>query len=193
MTSFKDRRGFVFLGTIRPDKSLPNSDAVLWFLQNVWPDVRRILGPSIDLTVVGDAEGVELPDGAANLGVHCLGTVENLEPVFNRHRVFIAPTRFSAGIPLKICTASALGLPTVASRHLAEQLEWIPEQDLLAPLTGDAKAFAEACIRLHEDETLWHRLRQGAMERVKKEFAQEPFQSTIRKTLVDLVGEWKTD
>lgn len=193
ITPFKDRCGFVFLGTIRPDKSMPNSDAVLWFIQNVWPDVRRILGPSIDLTVVGDAEGVELPNGAANLGVHCLGTVENLEPVFNRHRVFIAPTRFSAGIPLKICTASALGLPTVASRHLAEQLEWIPEQDLLAPLTGDAKAFAEACIRLHEDETLWHRLRQGALERVKKEFAQEPFQTTIRKTLVDLVGEWKTD
>jgi len=193
MTPFKERCGFIFLGTIRPDKSMPNSDAVLWFIQNVWPEVRRILGPIVDLTIVGDAEGVDLPGLNANLGIKCRGTVDDLQPIFDRHRVFIAPTRFSAGIPLKICTASALGLPTVASRHLAEQLEWIPDQDLLAPPTGDAKAFSEACIRLHEDEILWQRLREGALERVTKEFAQGPFQSTIRKTLIDLVGDWKTN
>src|SRR5207253_7021477 len=88
-------------------------------------------------------------------GVELLGAVEDLVPLYNRARVFIAPTRFSAGVPLKVYEAAAHGLPVVATDLLARQLGWEPGEDLLAAPASDPDAFASACARLHDDADLW--------------------------------------
>jgi glycosyltransferase involved in cell wall biosynthesis len=85
--------------------------------------------------------------------------------------VFIAPTRFAAGIPLKVLEAAANGVPAVVTPLLATQLAWTPGQELLT--ADDPQAFAEACARLFEDEALWTRIRRGALARVERDYAPE--------------------
>ena len=55
-------------------------------------------------------------------GVTCLGPVPDLTDEYARARVFIAPTRFAAGIPFKVHEALSYGLPVVGSRLISEQL-----------------------------------------------------------------------
>ena len=47
------------------------------------------------------------------------GRVDDLAPIYDQMRIFVAPTRFAAGIPLKLCEAAAQGIPIVATRLLA--------------------------------------------------------------------------
>ncbi len=75
--------------------------------------------------------------------------------------MFVAPTRFSAGVPLKVLEAAAYGLPVVATDLLREQLGWEAGKHLLASPASDADAFADHCVRLATDQALWRSLRAG--------------------------------
>jgi glycosyltransferase involved in cell wall biosynthesis len=107
---------------------------------------------------------------ALRAGAHLtsLGAVPDLSQVYSQARVFVAPTRFAAGIPLKVIEAAARGLPSVVTPLLAEQLGWRHEGEVLVAATPEA--FADQCMRLHEDEALWERLREGALRRVARDF-----------------------
>jgi glycosyltransferase involved in cell wall biosynthesis len=110
-----------------------------------------------------------------------LGTVADLGPLYDRARVFIAPTRFAAGIPYKVHHAAAHGLPTVVTGLLAEQLGWRDGHELLA--AGDARGFASACARVYRDEALWRTLRAGALARLETDCAWPPFAATVEEAL----------
>jgi len=184
---FAERSGFLFVGMLDTKKNPPNADAVAWFLKEIWPRIRARLGDGVEFyhggTITGDLLSA-LPGG----GWRALGNVADLEPVYNQCRVFIAPTRFSAGIPLKVCSAAARGVPCVVSAHLADQLGWRRDEEVLTAPTGDAEAFAEACVRLHTDEKLWQSIRERALVRMQAEFSPDAFRESIRQSLASVVN-----
>jgi glycosyltransferase involved in cell wall biosynthesis len=110
-----------------------------------------------------------------------MGMREDLAPWFEKARVMIAPTRFAAGIPLKVYQAAALGVPIVATTLVAEQAGWQPERELLA--ASDPTAFAEACVRLHRDKALWTSVRAAAIERCRRDCSPQQFRSSVRQIL----------
>jgi GT2 family glycosyltransferase len=174
---FSDRKGFLFVGRLL-EKSAPNYDGMRWFIQEVWPKLRDRLG-GVHLTVVG-----ALHEDASELyaaGVRLLGKVESLEPHYDEARVFIAPTRFAAGIPIKVMEASAEGLPVVATPLIADQLKWVDKEDIL--VGGDSEAFVEACVALYEDADLWSRVRHGALEQIQRGHSHTEFVKTLRAIL----------
>jgi len=101
--------------------------------------------------------------------------------VYNRARLFVAPTRFSAGIPLKICEAAAHGLPTVATSLAGRQLGWEHERELL--LADDPRSFANACTQLYTDPSLWNQLRANVLKRVGADFSPNAFSDQL-KTII---------
>jgi glycosyltransferase involved in cell wall biosynthesis len=114
--------------------------------------------------------------------VQIKGVVKDLAGLYDECRLFVAPTRFSAGVPLKIYEASAHGLPVVATTLAGSQLGWQDGEDLL--LANDKGAFANSCIRLYQDEDLWKRLRGNALKRVVDECSLELFSARL-KTIID--------
>jgi glycosyltransferase involved in cell wall biosynthesis len=119
-------------------------------------------------------------------GVEVHGAVEDLELWYNRCRVFVAPTRFSAGIPIKVLDAAAHGVPSVITDELARQLKWTPDQDMC--MAGDAsgsrsEAFIQQIERLYTDEAVWNRVRQGGLERIRKEHSFEAMRRGIQLAL----------
>ena len=97
------------------------------------------------------------------------------------HKYFIAPSRFAAGIPLKIVDAAAHGIPIVSTSLLGQQLGWTNGEELL--LADNAEDFAECCIKLYNDPELWQKLRDNALNRVMKDCSQESFDQTLKQIL----------
>jgi O-antigen biosynthesis protein len=105
------------------------------------------------------------------------GRLDDLKSVFNQARVFIAPTRFAAGIPHKVHEAAAFGLPCVTTSLLARQLGWRHGRELLA--ADDAHDFAGHCHALHEAETLWAAIRQRGREAVERDCSPTAFRAAV--------------
>ena len=158
----QDRRDFLLVGALHHD-IMPNVDALLWFIEQVMPKLDQLIGAKYRLYIAGTL-GSERLKRPLPLRVILLGRVDNLTDFYQRARVFIAPTRYAAGIPLKIYEAASRGLPSVATSLLASQLGWTAGSELL---TGDTpEAFAAECARLYLDDTLWLQIRQASLDRI---------------------------
>ena len=176
---FDARRGFLFVGALRDEHS-PNVDSLLWFAGNVLPLIEQDI-PDIDLAVAGHAAAPSLAS-IKRPNIHMKGRLESLDSLYRTSRVFIAPTRFAAGIPHKVHEAAAHGIPAVVTPLLARQLGWRHEREVLV---GDSPAsFAAQCLRLHRDADLWERLSAAGREAVARDCSEERFQNTLE----DLFG-----
>jgi glycosyltransferase involved in cell wall biosynthesis len=128
------------------------------------------------LTVAGS----NIPERLRRLarpGLLFLSDVDDLTELYERARLFVAPTRYAAGIPIKLLDAAAHGLPIVCSDLLAEQLGWHDGSELLA--APDSAGFAAATARVYSDEALWNALRAAALKRVVTEFNPDNFRETL--------------
>lgn len=177
--SFGERDGLLFVGALDEEDS-PNVDSVRWFVRKVLPLLRARLGADLSVEFAGATTLPAVLELAAP-GVRVLGQVDDLNELYDRARVFVAPTRFAAGIPFKVHHAAAHGLPVVATSLLAGQLGWQSGRELLA--ADDAATFAEACARLYSDPGLWQRLRSAALDRVAQDCSQSGFDAALAAAL----------
>ena len=178
---FAARAGLLFLGAMH-EPECPNLDALDWFVTAVLPLVEKSLRWETRLTVAGyTAPGVSLDRFAHHPRISLRGAVAETEPLFDQHRVFVAPTRYAAGLPYKLHEAASFGLPIVASGLLARQLGW--DDAMLSAEADDPAGFADAVVRLYRDEALWTRLRNAAAARVAAEASRAQTLETLRAIL----------
>lgn len=175
LSTFEQRQGFLFVGAITQD-DCPNGDSVLWFVREVWPLIQNTLGAHVELDIVGVCESAAVRAlNSPTIRIH--GRVADLAPFFERRRVFIAPTRYAAGVPHKAHEAASRGLPMVATPLIAGQLGW--HEELLA--ADGPNAFAQACLRLHTEPVTWQRVREAALAAVERDCSAAAFQRAVRE------------
>ncbi|WP_165911530.1 glycosyltransferase [Sphingomonas sp. PP-CC-3A-396] len=188
--SFGDRQDFLFVGRLTGSSSQsPNIDSVIWFVSAVMPILDRLIGTAYRLHVVGRIESAEI-EALTSQRVVLHGVVEDLQPVYDRCRVFVAPTRYAAGIPLKVVEAMGEGIPCVVTPLLAEQLalggrvssKGTRPQDLQAEDT-DARQFAQDCARLYTDHLAWQAARDHGTAHVTRCFSQKAFDTVLQDVL----------
>jgi glycosyltransferase involved in cell wall biosynthesis len=119
-----------------------NEDAAIWFIEAIWPDVRRA-HPSARLIVAG-ADPTPAVRARAREDIVCTGYVERPEDLLAKAQLSIAPLRLGAGIKIKVVDALAAGIPTVATSIGAEGVR--PSE--LLTIADDATGFGRACVRL---------------------------------------------
>jgi len=155
--TFGERRDLLFVGGFLTTDS-PNEDAVLFFLREIFPLVKKELDCA--LYVVGAQPPESVMERAAS-DVRITGWVEDISDYYDRCRVFVVPHRFAGGIPLKLAEAMSRGIPAVVSPLIAEQLGVTDGREVLVGSSPDE--FAEKVIRVYGDAALWSRLRQNAL------------------------------
>jgi glycosyltransferase involved in cell wall biosynthesis len=179
---FQERAGLLFVGAIH-DRHHPNFDGLAWFVDEVLPLVERVLRWETRLTVAGYVAKSVAGEFAERFGGHgrltLRGAVADLVPLYDAHRVFIAPARFAAGIPYKVHEAAAFGVPVVATTLLAEQLGWPDSGPLAAADPSDPAGFAERVIALHRDAHAWARVRATALDWVRTELDPDAFAARV--------------
>tara|TARA_Y100001970_G_scaffold266969_1_gene356325 strand:- start:4672 stop:7806 length:3135 start_codon:yes stop_codon:yes gene_type:complete len=173
--SFSDREGLLFVGALR-DEGSPNVDSLLWFCVNVLPLIEKTL-PNIKLYVVGELGAPSL-FAIKKENINFLGKIKDLNDIYNQCRIFIAPTRFAAGIPHKVHEAAAYGIPCITTPLLAKQLNWTDGKELLI---GDTpEKFAEQCLRLYGDQGLWDGIRKQGLSVINNDCSELNFHKRLK-------------
>jgi len=183
---WSDRAGLLFVGAFAAPDS-PNEDSLGWFVDEVLPLIEQELGYETRLTIAGAmGEGVDLARFADHCRITLRGEVADTIPLYDAHRVFIAPTRFAAGLPYKVHEAASYGVPVVATTLLRDQLGWDDGQDMLAAAPSDPEAFANHVIALYRSEALWSRVRAAAAGRIAADCGRDAYQRAMVKILTHL-------
>jgi glycosyltransferase involved in cell wall biosynthesis len=173
---FDQRKGILFVGAIHEETS-PNGDSVIWFVEQVLPKIKAKLGDDVPFIIVGVNKSERVRQYASET-VRTIGHVPDITTVYDEARVFVAPTRYAAGIPHKVHEAAARGIPIVATPLLASQLGWTDRDPFL--VASDADAFAQKCIDLYTNRDLWTQLREAGLRRIYKECSVTTFEASVK-------------
>jgi O-antigen biosynthesis protein len=161
---FAARRDLMFIGGFGHP---PNTDAVLYFVREILPRIHERL-PELRLYVVGNAPPESIR-ALASFHVVVTGFVSELEKYLAGCRLTVAPLRYGAGVKGKINMSMAHGVPVVATPLAVEGMQLVDGQHAL--VGGDAASFADAVVRLHEDELLWTSLSQNGIAHTERHFS----------------------
>lgn len=181
---FERREHLLFVGNFL---HRPNTDGVRFLIEEVMPLVRREL-PGAELLLVGDGAPREFAGREAE-GVRLLGYVPDVEPLFARARVFVAPIRFGAGVKGKIGEALAYAIPLVTTSVGAEGMSLRDGEEAL--IADTAEEFARAVVRLYRDEGLWRRLSSNAHAHVERHFSPRVVGKLVNDSVRSLLGHFE--
>ena len=174
--SFAERSGILFIGGFRHP---PNLDAVTWYVENVLP-ILRDKNPGLVTTVIGSNAPPAL-QRFASADFVVAGYVPDVSGHYHAARLSISPLRYGAGVKGKVNLAMQYGLPVVATTVSVEGMYLSDEQNVL--VADDPEAFADAVIRLHSDEALWYRLRQGGLDNIEEWFSRQSARRALESVL----------
>jgi GT2 family glycosyltransferase/glycosyltransferase involved in cell wall biosynthesis len=173
---FGERRDLVFVGGFQHP---PNVDAVLWFVNDVFPRVRTAL-PGIVFHVIGSKAPKAILE-LAHDGVQVHGFVEDIAPFMDGCRLALAPLRYGAGVKGKINMAMSHGLPVVATTPAVEGMHARDGEDLLV---ADApEDFAAAIARACGDAALWKKLSDNGLANVREHFSFDAARAALARIL----------
>jgi hypothetical protein len=102
---FKDREGILFLASFG-DVMYYNGDAIWYFLKEIYPLILKDVQHPIPLTIAGREIPAELrqftKENDLDRYVTFLESPENITPLYDKTRVFIAPHLYGSGIQFKV-------------------------------------------------------------------------------------------
>ncbi len=125
-----------------------NVDGAKWFLQEVYPLVKKVI-PDTRLLIPG--RGAEQLFGQLNdPSIELPGYVQSMQEWYHRGSVFVVPLFVGSGVRIKIPEAMAAGLVVVATPIGAEGVEAGEEQGLFRRDT--ANAMVDCIVELLKDE-----------------------------------------
>lgn len=177
-----------FLGNYPHD---PNRDAVIHFVENVWPHLKRRI-EGITFYVIGRGPTPDIVAAAErDPQIVVTGQVEDVRPYLGRAKVFVAPIRLGRGFRGKILEAMAMGIPVVTTSLGAEG---IPVRDLEnIVVADDLDLFAERVVRLFEDADLYKRISRESRALIETTFSWEKGVAILERVLQNVVAEGLKD
>lgn len=178
------RKDIGFLGAFF-GRNNPNYDSIVWFVREVLPRLRT-RQPGLVLKIAGHfTEDIADDEVFRSPGVQFVGSIADLAAFFSTIRVFVAPTRYAGGLPLKVQHAMSYGVPSVVTDLLARQLDLDPNTagPVRVANVNDARAFMEGVTALYSNEALWKEASEASLDYVRRNCSPERFTETVAKVI----------
>ena len=181
---FTQKKDFCWIGNFRHE---PNLDGLRWFRNEIWPVIRKQL-PDARIQIYGAYPPEEVMSwNKVKNGIEVKGSAATLEEVFVGARVNVAPLRFGAGVKGKIMEGFRFGVPCVTTKVGSEGL-FGQFPGLEANTTQD---FANACVKLHEDEREWKKYSLMALEKMMEVCAASARMPELKILIANLLEKKK--
>jgi glycosyltransferase involved in cell wall biosynthesis len=168
-----NRKGIAFIGGYL---HAPNLDAAKWLATEIMPRVW-----AFDRDIECFLAGSDMPEELVRLsrdGIIPLGYVRDLNTIFDKVRLTIAPLRFGAGIKGKVLDSLGAGVPCVCTSIAAEG---IPFPDPLKRYIADSpESLAELVYRLHSDLEENAACSEAGLELCRLEFSEAKIDSLMK-------------
>ena len=107
----------------------PNIDAVVWFSQKVFPDIRRI-NQNARFYIVGSKPSEVVRQLEKQAGVVVTGRVEDVRPYIAHAVAAVAPMRIARGIQNKVLEAMAMAKPVLVTSKGLEGIRAFDGEEL---------------------------------------------------------------
>lgn len=156
---------FLFTGVM---DYLPNEDAVIWFVEAMWPEIRQQF-PAASFYIAGMNPSKRVQQLAKQPGVVVTGYVADILPYYHQADIFVGPFRLARGVQNKILQAMACGLPIVTTPLGAEGIACQDGQHLL--LASDPQQFVAAISRLMAAPALRLQLSDAAVKLIQQQYS----------------------
>jgi sugar transferase (PEP-CTERM/EpsH1 system associated) len=160
-------RSMVFAGRL---DWLPNRDAVLFFISEIWPALL-IDNPDRRMTIVGKDPPAQLLAAARDPRLRAPGFVDDLRPYLEEASIYVCPLRVGGGTRLKILDALAMSRPVVSTEVGVEGLGLVDGRHYLRADT--VSEFVSQIKRLETDRALRVQLGRAGRELVEQRFSWE--------------------
>lgn len=183
--SYSERSDILFIGSF-PHQ--PNIDAVLYFVEFVFPIVRQSI-PDVRFKVIGANPPESIRRLAEVPGVEILGFVKDLEPIFSEIRLSVAPLRYGAGIKGKIGTSLCYGVPCMATPIALEGMGLVNGKNVLVGETHEQ--LAEAICRAYSNEELWNELSREGHRFALNNYSVSVIRDRVESLLSATTKGWK--
>ena len=138
----------------------PNQEGVRWFVEQVWPGVRREI-PEAEFEIAGRGAPPGLRALADHPGVVMKGEVPEMGPVYARSNVVVVPILSGAGVRVKVVEALASGRAIVSTSLGCEGLPGLRAREQLL-VADSSDEFAAGTVHLLRDPGLRAKLAQAA-------------------------------
>jgi glycosyltransferase involved in cell wall biosynthesis len=145
----------------------PNNDAVLFFLQDVFPRVVADW-PECQFWIVGKGPSQEIRELADNNNIVLTGPVRDVRPYLEEANVVLVPLLSGSGTRIKILEAMAAGRPVVSTRIGAEGLDVIDGQDIL--IADTPESLANAISKVFSDSGLASKMAAAGKRMVRDKY-----------------------
>ena len=142
---FENRKGIMFVGGFN---HRPNVDAVLWFMKEIYPCIRK--NEDIPFYIVGSNPPEQIKNLKNEPGVIFKGYVtdEELKNLYEKCKLVVVPLRYGAGIKGKVVEAMSMGVPIVTTSTGAEGIHGLEK---IVPVTDEPKEFANELLEIYND------------------------------------------
>lgn len=158
----------------------PNIDGLRFFVQDIWPVIRR-RRPQVHLDIVGNAPTAEILALAEREDIDVFPSVADVRPFLADAAVVVVPLRLGTGTRLKILEALAARRPVVTTTVGAEGLELEAGRDLL--LADEPTAFADSVVRLLEEPVYARELAERGQETVRRRYSWDSVTAHFQQLL----------
>jgi len=141
---------------------IPNLEGVLWFLENVWPDVSKRY-PSLKYYIAGR----EMPSWFKERhypNVEIVGEVEDALKFMYEHTLMIVPLFSGSGIRIKIIEGMACGRTIISTTIGAEGINYTHLENIL--IADQPHEFLERISSCLNDSGLMNNIGSHAREMV---------------------------
>ncbi len=153
-----------------------------WFVSNIMP----LFNGKVELSIYGSSLTDEMKLKLKHKNVNCVGFIDDVEEVYAKHLVFIAPLLSGAGIKGKVIGALISGIPTVLSPIAAEGTSLRHKNDCLIAKTN--QEWTSSILDLMNDKSLWDKISSNSINYAKDQYSFESGKNQMKKILesVDL-------
>jgi sugar transferase (PEP-CTERM/EpsH1 system associated) len=123
-----------------------NVDAVLWFVEHVWPLIL-VEQPTAIFCIVGGNPSSEVKALAKNnKGIVVTGRVHDVRPFIDKAQCIVAPLQIARGIQNKVLEAMSLNKSIVVTTMAMEGINAKQSEGVV--ITDDESVYAQACLTL---------------------------------------------
>ena len=148
---------------------MPNVEAVDWFIQDVWPQLRT-LDNQLEFYVAGkgmsDAYKAQQIDG-----VHMIGEVDSAPEFIKDKAITVVPLKSGSGIRLKILEAMSAGKVVISTTIGAQGIAYTDGENIL--IADTPNEFVKAFERVKTDDALYHRLKTNARKLIENQYSNQ--------------------
>ena len=163
----------------------PNEEAMLFFLGEVLPSIRRAM-PEVTMTIVGKNPSQRLRTAGEASNVQVTGTVDDVRPFIDEGAVYVVPIRIGGGTRLKIFEALSMGKAVVSTAVGAEGLPVVDGEHFVRADRADE--FATAVLALLRDTERRKTIGRAGQQLVRAQYSWETVGREFESVCAEVVA-----